>query len=40
MHDGKRIKIKAAHLDDVGKLQITRITPEGKAEMDFSVYFS
>lgn len=40
VYDGKRIKIKAAHLDEAGKLQITKIVPEGKKEMDFSVYFS
>jgi len=40
IHHDKRIKIKAAHLDDSGKLQITKIIPEGKREMDFCVYFS
>lgn len=40
IHNGKRIKIKAAHLDNSGNLQITRIVPEGKNEMDFSAYFS
>lgn len=40
IYQGKRIKIKTAHLDDSGKLQITRIVPEGKKEMDFAVYFS
>ncbi|HMO78048.1 MAG TPA: methionyl-tRNA formyltransferase [Candidatus Paceibacterota bacterium] len=40
IHNGKRIKIKAAHLDESGKLQITKIVPEGKKEMEFSAYFS
>jgi len=40
VHNDKRIKIKAAHLDDSGKLLITKIVPEGKKEMDFCVYFS
>jgi len=35
----KRIKIKAATLDKTGNLVITRITPEGKKEMDFATYF-
>lgn len=40
VHNGKRIKIKEAHLDDTGKLVITRIVPEGKNETDFKTYFS
>jgi methionyl-tRNA formyltransferase len=39
IHEGKRIKIKAAKLDESGTLVITRIVPEGKAEMDFANYF-
>jgi methionyl-tRNA formyltransferase len=39
IHDNKRIKIKSAELDQSGNLHITRITPEGKNEMDFNQYF-
>jgi methionyl-tRNA formyltransferase len=39
MYEGKRIKIKAAELDKSGQLQLKRIIPEGKKEMDFDVYF-
>ncbi len=42
MHEGKRIKIKSAHLDktpDIVHLSIDRIVPEGKNEMDFTRYF-
>lgn len=39
LHDGKRIKIKSAKLDDAGHLLIERIVPEGKKEMDFDQYF-
>jgi methionyl-tRNA formyltransferase len=39
IHDGKRFKIKAAHLDESGTLQIDRIVTEGKNESDFSNYF-
>ncbi len=38
--ENTRIKIKAAHLDSSGNLLITRITPEGKNEMDFKSYFA
>jgi methionyl-tRNA formyltransferase len=38
-NDGKRIKIKAAHLDANGQLVITRIVPEGKNELDWGSYF-
>ncbi len=38
MHEGKRIKIAAAHLAE-GRLVITRIIPEGKSEMDWQAYF-
>ena len=40
IHEGKRIKIKSAVLDNAGRLLLKRIIPEGKKEMDFSVYFS
>jgi methionyl-tRNA formyltransferase len=40
IHDGKRVKIKSAVLDNTGRLVLKRIIPEGKKEMDFSVYFS
>jgi len=39
IHEGKRIKITAAHID-TNKLQIDKIIPEGKQEMDFEKYFS
>ena len=39
IHDGKRIKIKAAHIDQSGQLIITRIVPEGKNEQDWHQYF-
>lgn len=40
IHAGKRIKIKSAHLDtSTNQLSIDRIVPEGKNEMDFSIYF-
>jgi methionyl-tRNA formyltransferase len=40
IHEGKRFKIKAAHLNESGELVITRIVPEGKNEVDFKSYFS
>jgi len=40
IHENKRIKIKAAHLDSNGQLIITRIIPEGKSELDWKHYFS
>ncbi len=40
IHEGKRIKIKSAEIDNRGHLVIGSIVPEGKKEMDFSVYFS
>lgn len=39
IYDGKRIKIKAAHIDQNGQLIITRIIPEGKNEQDWNQYF-
>lgn len=39
IYNGLRIKIKAAHLSAEGVLQITRILPEGKNEMNFEQYF-
>jgi methionyl-tRNA formyltransferase len=39
MDNGKRIKIKDAVLSN-GALTLTRVTPEGKREMDFSTYLS
>ena len=35
IHNDVRIKIKAAALSKGGHLQLLRVTPEGKAEMDF-----
>ncbi len=40
IHDGKRFKIKSAHLNQADTLVIDRIVPEGKNEMDFSQYFT
>jgi methionyl-tRNA formyltransferase len=40
MHEGKRIKIKQAHLTPTGTLEITRIIPEGKNEQDWNQYFN
>lgn len=40
IYNGKRIKIKSALLDPLGKLVIERIVPEGKNETDFKNYFS
>lgn len=34
----KRVKIKTARMTDGGTLQILRVTPEGKKEIDFSDY--
>ena len=39
VHEGKRIKIIEAHIDN-NQLQLDRITPEGKQEMDFTHYFT
>ncbi len=39
MHNGERIKIKAAEITPSGSLHITRITPAGKSEMLFTEYF-
>jgi methionyl-tRNA formyltransferase len=39
MDKGKRVKIKGAVLKN-GTLILTRVTPEGKKEMDFSTYLS
>jgi len=39
MHEGKRIKIKQASINDAGILDISRIIPEGKKETDFATYF-
>jgi methionyl-tRNA formyltransferase len=39
IHDGKRYKIKQAEITKDGKLNITRIIPEGKKETDFATYF-
>lgn len=40
LSNGKRIKIKSARLTETGTLEILRIVPEGKSEMDWSQYFS
>ena len=39
VHEGKRIKIKAAEMSPEGSLSIKRIVPEGKNETDFKTYF-
>jgi len=39
IHNGKRIKVKEAEIDNKGTLKITRIVPEGKSEMDWKQYF-
>jgi methionyl-tRNA formyltransferase len=39
LYQGKRIKIKRASLSPEGTLNIKRITPEGKSEMNFEDYF-
>ncbi len=39
IHEGKRIKIKEAHINDAGQLYLSRIIPEGKKEMDFDSFF-
>ena len=39
IYDGKRIKIRTAHIDQNGQLIITRIIPEGKNEQDWNQYF-
>jgi methionyl-tRNA formyltransferase len=39
IHEGKRIKIRVAHLDPDKQLVIDRIVPEGKSEMNFKDYF-
>jgi methionyl-tRNA formyltransferase len=39
IHNGKRFKIKTAHLEDNETLVIERIVPEGKSETDFQNYF-
>jgi methionyl-tRNA formyltransferase len=39
MHEGKRIKIIDAHIVNQ-ELQLLRITPEGKQEVDFESYFA
>lgn len=38
VHNGKRIKIKRAHVAN-NQLRIDRIVPEGKKEIDFTTYF-
>lgn len=38
MHNNARVKIKAAVLTKDGQLQLLRVIPEGKAEMDFDDY--
>ncbi len=39
IHNGKRIKIKSARLTEAGTLELLRVVPEGKAEIDFRLYF-
>tara|TARA_B100000508_G_scaffold74109_2_gene57716 strand:- start:10867 stop:11748 length:882 start_codon:yes stop_codon:yes gene_type:complete len=38
VHNDQRVKIKQAELTDGANLQLLRVTPEGKAEMDFDTY--
>lgn len=40
IYEGKRIKIKEAHINDTDQLVITKIVPEGKKETDFANYFN
>lgn len=40
MYQGRRIKIKAAHLDNNQNLVIDTIVPEGKNAIDFQTYFN
>jgi methionyl-tRNA formyltransferase len=39
LHEGKRIKITKAHIDN-DQLQLDQIIPEGKKEMDATMYFA
>ncbi|MCA9354595.1 MAG: methionyl-tRNA formyltransferase [Candidatus Kaiserbacteria bacterium] len=38
MHNDKRVKVKMAELTNNGTLQLLRVTPEGKREIDFDDY--
>jgi methionyl-tRNA formyltransferase len=38
IHEDKRVKIKAARLTDGGTLQLLKVIPEGKKEIDFKDY--
>jgi methionyl-tRNA formyltransferase len=38
IHNGKRIKIKSARLTETGTLEILRVVPEGKKEMDWQQF--
>lgn len=38
IHNGKRVKIKDANLNDHGQLEILKVVPEGKNEMSFENY--
>lgn len=40
MHQGKRVKIKSARLAENGSLQLMRVVPEGKKEMDFNQFLT
>jgi len=40
IHNDKRVKIKDARLTDGGSLQLLRVIPEGKKEIDFKDYLS
>lgn len=39
-HNGKRVKINTALIDETGTLKLLRVTPESKREMDFADYLS
>ena len=38
--DGKRVQILAAHYNEEGKLEIDRVKPEGKKEMNYSEFLN
>lgn len=40
IHNGKRVKIKSAQLTEAGTLELLRVVPEGKKEIDFKDFIS
>ncbi len=40
MDAGKRVKVKGAGLTDGAQLELTRVVPEGKKEIDFTAYLA